>query len=65
MSTLQDKCLNTLRSGTPLWSQDQAIAYEAALDCIRDMVGEYLDALAEEEQKEDRDFKISMLSRKA
>lgn len=36
---------------TPLWSQDQAIAYEAALEAINDVIAGYSEQIAEAERR--------------
>lgn len=49
---------------TPLWTQDQAIAYEAARDCIREVVAIYLSDLDQLERQANSDFdQIGVLKR--
>jgi len=40
----------TLESHGPLWTQDQAIVFEAALDAINDVIAEYSEQIDAEER---------------
>lgn len=46
----------------PLWTQNEAIAYECARDCITDLIGIYCAEIADEEESEKPDLdKIAKL----
>ncbi|MFV0296733.1 MAG: hypothetical protein ACK5JT_11520 [Hyphomicrobiaceae bacterium] len=55
--------MNATDEITPLWSQDQAIAYEAALEAINDVIAGYSEQIeAEESNPRPNEARLALLT---